>query len=118
MKLEKNSYDFFAFNYYTNKSCFSKEEFYDDLSRAHYSRKLVKKIHRGGQVNIRLLVNHITLFTNVFELDAAKELLLFNCSLEEKEIYKTVLNYLGFLNVDEMKDVRFNLETAKMLKEL
>ena len=96
----------------------SRKEFSEDLKRAQYARKLVKKIIAEKEVNIRLLLNHVILFTNVFEIHAAKELLMFNCSEEEKSILKTVLNYLGFMEQDEYPYIQHNMKTAEMLKEL
>jgi hypothetical protein len=118
MQLDKKNYEIYAFGVYTNKSCVSKREFSEDLKRAQYARKLVKKIIAKKEVNIRLLLNHVILFTNVFEIHPAKELLMFNCSEEEKSVLKTVLNYLGFMEQDEYPYIPHNMKTAEMLKEL
>lgn len=95
-----------------------RKEFLEDLKRAQYAKKLVKKIIAEKEVNVRLLLNHVILFTNVFELQAAKQILMFNCDEDEKSVFKTLLNYLGFLKSDEYPEISHSLETAILLKEL
>jgi hypothetical protein len=118
MQLNKKNYEFYAFESYLNKSCFSKDEFYDDLRKAQYARKLAKKMLTDKEVNIRLLLNHVILFTNVFEITAAKKMLTMGCTEEEISVFKTVFTYLGFTKTDEMPEVQYNTKTAVMLKEL
>jgi hypothetical protein len=118
MELNKKNYEFYAFESYLNKSCFSKDEFYEDLRKAQYARKLAKKMLSEKEVNIRLLLNHIILFTNVFEMNAAKKMLTMGCNDEEVSVFKTVFTYLGFSKSNEMPDIMFNTRTALMLKEL
>lgn len=117
MQLDKKNYEVYAFAAYTNKSCFSRKEFLEDLKKAQYAKKLTKKLNDGKEINIRLLVNHVILFTNVFELSCAKELLMFNCSEEEKSMFKTILLFLGFMEKDEMPEIKWHLKVAQMLKD-
>lgn len=116
--LDKKNYEIFAFEAYLNKTCMGRKEFLEDLKRAQYAKKLVKKIIAEKEVNVRLLLNHVILFTNVFELQAAKQILMFNCDEDEKSVFKTLLNYLGFLKSDEYPEISHSLETAILLKEL
>jgi len=116
--LDKKNYEIFAFEAYLNKHCMSRKEFLEDLKRAQYAKKLVKKIVAEKEVNVRLLLNHVILFTNVFELQSAKQILMFNCDEYEKSVFKTLLNYVGFLKKDEYPEIPHSLETAILLKEL
>jgi hypothetical protein len=43
---------------------------------------------------------------------------MFDTKENEKKVIKTVLNYFGFIQVGEMNDTPFCLETAKMLKDM
>ena len=117
MQLDRKNYEMYAFEAYTNKSCFSRKEFLEDLKKAQYAKKLSKKLCDGKEINIRLLVNHVILFTNVFELERAKELIMYNISDEEKEMFKTILIFLGFMTNTEMPDVNWHLKVAQMLKD-
>ena len=118
MNLNNFNYEIYAAKNYTNETCLSREEFEEDLERANLSKKMARKVIRGSSVNIRLLCNHVLCFTNNFEIEAAKRLLMFDSSEEERQVIKTVLNYLGFIAPGELPHIKFHLTTAKLLKEM
>ena len=47
-----------------------------------------------------------------------KELMLFHCNDSEKRVFKTIFEYLAYLEEDEFMDIKFSLETAVLLKKL
>lgn len=118
MELSKQNLPVYASRFYTNENCESVEEFEDDLKSYRLAQKLASRISNGKSDNIRLLCNHVMCFTNNFELQAAKKILMFEAREEEKKVLKTVLNYFGFLAVGEMPEIAFSLEAAKALKEM
>lgn len=117
MQLDKKNFEKYAFDNYRNAIA-DKAEFKEDLRKAQHARKLATKIVNGKDVNIRLLVNHVILFFNVFEATAAKELLLFHSNDAEKRVFKTIFEYLSYLNTEEYPEIKFCLETAVLLKKL
>ena len=117
MQLDKKNFEKYAFDNYRNAIA-DKAEFKEDLRKAQHARKLATKIVNGKDVNIRLLVNHVILFFNVFEATAAKELLLYHSNDAEKRVFKTIFEYLSYLNTDEYPEIKFCLETAVLLKRL
>ncbi len=117
MQLDKKNFEKYAFDNYRNAIA-DKAEFKEDLRKAQHARKLATKIVNGKDVNIRLLVNHVILFFNVFEATAAKELLLYHSNDAEKRVFKTIFEYLSYLNTDEYPEIKFCLETAVLLKKL
>lgn len=118
MDLNDKNLEVYAARYYRLESCVSKEEFLEDLARHKLAKKLIKKFAAKRSENIRLLCNHILCFTNSFELTAAKKILMYGLNEKEKEVMKTVLNYFGFLVPNEMPNIKFDLYTAKNLKEM
>lgn len=118
MELCKENFIIYASRAYTNEYCSSMEEFHADLEQHVLARKLSKKIVTGKSVNVRLLCNHIQCFTNNFEINAAKKIIMFEASDVEKSSLKTVLNYFGFIRTYEYEDVRYCLQTAKLLKDM
>ncbi len=118
MELTKENLTVFAAKYYTNEGCSSVEEFEEDLNQSSLAKKMARKIGTGSSTNIRLLCNHVQCFTNNFEIQAAKKILLLELNEKEKKILKTVLNYFGFIRVDEMVDIPYCISTAKLLKDM
>ena len=118
MDLNESNLEIYAAKYYRSVSCLSKEEFLEDLNRHKLAKKLTKKFAAEKSENIRLLCNHILVFTNSFELSAAKNILMYGITEKEKCVMKTVLNYFGYLLPNEMSNIKFDLYTAKNLKEM
>lgn len=118
MQLNKFNIEIYAAKHYTNETCLSRSEFEEDLARAELAKKMARKVIRGSTVNIRLLCNHVLCFTNNFEMNAAKNLLMFDTTETEREVLKTILNYFGFLIPGEMPHIKFHLTTAKLLKDM
>lgn len=118
MELNNENLRLYAARHYTNVNCADVKEFTDDLQRAQHAKKLIKKWQSGGKVNARLLVNHIIMFTNVFELAAAKNILMFVAGNEQGPAMKTILLYLNFIAQGEIPSVKYDLAMAKILKEL
>ena len=118
MHLTKANYEIYAAKHYTNTLCLSRSEFEEDLALSDLAKRMARKIIKRSSVNIRLLCNHILCFTNNFEIHAAKNMLLFDTTDEEKQVIKTVLNYLGLITPSEISHIRYHLPTAKLLKEM
>ena len=49
----------FALKHYDNPQCEGEKEFYDDMKRFKYIKRLLKKYSQDGIVKERLLLNHI-----------------------------------------------------------
>jgi hypothetical protein len=56
----------YAAKYYDNPQCHSTEEFLEDLMRLKYIKKLVTRYIESGELKERLILNHITVLSNIF----------------------------------------------------
>ena len=61
---------------YDNPQAISTEEFLADLERIKYIKKLLTKYNYNGELNERLILNHIMTLNNCFGLELAKILFL------------------------------------------
>lgn len=82
--------------HYDSKFCKTMEEFNNDLNKILYIKKLLTRIQSGEDINIRLVLNHIIIFYNVFEPEAATNMLFFKIDQDKWGILKTFLHYLNF----------------------
>ena len=64
-----------AAKYYDNPQCTSTEEFYDDLNKFKYIKRLFNKYVETGDLKERLILNHIVVLTNVFSPEMTSGLL-------------------------------------------
>lgn len=65
----------YAAKHYDNPHFFDTVEFYEDLSRFKYLKKLFGRYEETGEINERLVLNHLTVIYNVFGVEAATKLL-------------------------------------------
>ena len=75
-ELNEDNYVLFAIKNYDNPQAATKEDFFEDMRRFKYIKRLLKKYHKGVEVKLNLLLNHIIIIYNVFG-DAAPLLLFY-----------------------------------------
>ena len=95
--LNKENIDIFSESSYRNPQCLSYEDFYEDMNRVKYVKRLFNKYNRGGEIKIRLILNHIIAFYNVFENRDATRILFFKMEENYWTLLKTFLLYLSYM---------------------
>ena len=96
MKLTKDNFFVYCSHYYDNPFCISQDEFNEDLSKCSSIKKSLTKYIKNGETNIRLMVNSIISFYNVFQHDAATQILKFKINDSEyNEYLNSILTYLS-----------------------
>lgn len=95
--LNQNNFLLYAARHYDNPSCESIEEFYDDLNRFKYLKRLFSKYAEGGELKERLILNHLIALYNLFGAVATTKMLFAKVDEEHWYILKPFLVYLGYL---------------------
>ena len=119
-ELNEDNYILFAIKYYDNPQSATKEDFYDDLKRFKWIKRLLKKYKTTGELNVHLLINHFIILYNVFG-DAATPLLFYRVDREFWSIVKTFIIYLGRFPEypkTQIHDVPVDLECLQQLKAI
>ena len=75
-ELNEDNYVLFAIKNYENPQAATREDFYEDMRRFKYIKRLLKKYTRGEEIKLSLLLNHIIVLYNVFG-EAATPLLFY-----------------------------------------
>ena len=117
-KITSDNFIMFAIRHYDNPQCESEKEFYDDMKRFKYIKRLLRKYQDTGILKERLILNHIIVLNNLFGPDACVTLLLFKIQKEYWETLKSFLLYLNILREDELGDVNKNKEVLEILGKL
>ena len=96
--LNEKNFLLYAMKEYDNPQCVQVEEFYDDLKKVKYIKRLFNQYLNEGVLKERLLLNHIIVFYNVFPVRSATRILFLK--IEEKfwPILKTFLVYLSYMS--------------------
>ena len=93
-ELNEDNYLMFAIKHYENPHAVNQEDFYEDLKKFKYIKRLLKRYQKSGELKSHLLLNHFICLYNVFD-DAATPLLFFKIDRELWSILKTFLIFLG-----------------------
>ena len=93
-ELNDDNYMMFAIKHYENPQAVNQEDFYEDLKKFKYIKRLLKRYQKSGELKSHLLLNHFICLYNVFD-DAATPLLFFKIDKELWSVLKTFLIFLG-----------------------
>ena len=92
--LNDDTFLMFAMREYNNMQCTDIEEFYDDLKKIKYIKRLFNSYRNNGQLKERLILNHLIIFYNVFTVAAGTRILFYKIEKDFWSILKTFLIYL------------------------
>ena len=81
-KITKKNWLFFAIKNYNVPNLDSETEFYEDIKRFKYIKRLFRKYKTSGELKTRLILNHIIVLNNVFGAEASATLLLYKIERE------------------------------------
>ena len=94
------------------------EEFYDDMKRFKYIKRLFRKYKETGELKERLLLNHIIVLYNLFGADAASTLLFFKIETEYWSALKSFLEFLNMMPENDLKHIKSDTIVKEKLKQL
>ena len=119
-ELNEDNYLLFAIRNYDNPQAATKEDFYEDLRRFKYIKRLLKKYHKGNEVKLNLLLNHIIIVYNVFG-DAAPLLLFYKMEREYWSDIKTIMIFLNRypeIDTNSLRRIEINKPFLEELEKL
>lgn len=87
----------YAMKHYDNAQCVDIEEFYDDIKRINYIKRLFVRYQTTGELKERLILNHIIILYNVFPIEVATNILFFKIDSQYWSQLKTFLVYLNYM---------------------
>ena len=93
--LNDDNFLMFAMKEYNDIQCTNIEEFYDDLKKIKYIKRLFNIYKNNGQLKERLILNHFIVFYNVFPVQAGTRILFYKI---EKAFWPMLKTFLLFLD--------------------
>ena len=61
-KLDESNFILYAAAHYDNPQCYDTDEFYDDLKRFKYLKRLFNRYKETGELKERLILNHLIVY--------------------------------------------------------
>jgi hypothetical protein len=93
-RLDASNFLLYAAKHYDNPQCFDTLEFYEDLKRFKYIKRLLNRYVEDGDLKERLILNHIVVLFNLFGTQSAIRMLFFKCEGFESQL----IPFLVYLN--------------------
>jgi len=121
-RLNEENFIMYAMKMYENPQCKTIDEFYEDLDRIKYVKRLLYKYINRGVLRERLIMNHIIILTNLFGALATSKMLFFKLDENMFPALKTFLLYLNYLpeEIEEVpiKIIETDVYITKVLREV
>ena len=116
--LDESNFVLFAARHYYSPRCIDAEEFYDDLSRFKYVKRLVNRYGRGGDLGERLLLNHLTVILNVFGTQPGLKMLEYKIPKYDWPIVKPFLVMLQAIEPSQYTDIKMDENVIDKLRRI
>ena len=119
-ELNDTNYIMFAIKHYDNPQAVTEDDFYEDMKRFKWIKRLLNKYKNSGDLNVHLLMNHFIILYNVFG-EATTPLLFYKIDKELWGVLKTFIVYLGRLPEypkSQLHDVPVDKKSLKTLVPL
>jgi hypothetical protein len=107
--LSEENFLLYAIKIYNNPHCKGMSEFYEDLSRIKYIKRLLNKYETKKCLKNRLLLNHLIILNNVFGNEGCTRILFYKIEKKYHSYLKAFLHFLKMLprsipeiNIDEV----------------
>ena len=122
-ELTNENYLMYALLHYDNPHCVDIKEYFEDVRKLKYIKRLFNRYKEDGVMKERLILNHLISFYNVFENEAATRLLFFRVGSEYHSLLKTFLVFLNRMTeqVNEnlySSDIRLDEKIIEILSNL
>jgi len=103
--LNEGNFLMFSMKEYNNIQCVDIEEYYDDLKKIKYIKRLFNIYKNDGQLKERLILNHLITWYNVFSSQAGTRILFYKIEEHFWPMLKTFLIFLERMP-DKIESIR------------
>ena len=122
-KLTNENYLMYALLHYDNPHCIDIKEYFEDVRKLKYIKRLFNRYKEDGVMKERLILNHLISFYNVFSNEAATRLLFFRIGKDHHSLLKTFLVFLNKMpeqinNNLYSSDILLDKEIIEILRKL
>jgi hypothetical protein len=118
-KLTAKNFAAYAIKHYDDPQCEDMDDFYEDLRRFRYLKRLLFRYYQHDELRERLMLNHLICIFNVFGYDASMRMLKFKIKdVEYWSSIKTMLLYLGYVEEGFEVEVPIDEKLAMTLRQV
>ena len=108
----------YAAKHYKNPKFADIDEFYEDLKRFKYIKRLLNRYIETDDLADRLLLNHFIVVFNMFGTEAACNILELKLDDKHWPIVKPFLIFLNYIRNDEYTGITMDPEVVNTLRKI
>lgn len=108
----------FAAKCYYNPRCTDIQEFYEDLNKIRYIKRILSRYDETDKLSERLLLNHIITFFNVFGIEGALKILEFKIPERHWSVIKPILIFLKYIRTDQYAHIPMDPNVVAALRKI
>ena len=117
-ELTDENFILYAAHCYNNPQCTDTAEFYDDLNRFKYLKRLLGRYEQSGDLQERLILNHLIVLHNVFGIEAAQKMLRYKIESKHWPVIKPCLILLSYMREEDMVEVELDPVVIDRLRKI
>ena len=118
MRLTKDNLIVYAAKHYYNPKCIDSEEFFEDLKRFKYIKRLLNRYKSTGELSERLIINHLIVIFNVFGYQAGLDILELKIELDHWGVLKPFLIFLKAIKNTEYTNIEMDKFVVERLRKI
>ena len=117
-ELTENNLFLYAAKHYYNPNFSDIEEFYKDLKRFKYIKRLANRYLDNNELSERLILNHLIVIFNSFGIEASLNML--DLKLDERHwpVIKPFLIFLKYIRNDQYTGIKMDQEVINRLRDI
>ena len=117
-ELTENNLFLYAAKHYYNPNFSDIEEFYEDLKRFKYIKRLANRYLDNNELSERLILNHLIVIFNSFGIEASLNML--DLKLDERHwpVIKPFLIFLKYIRNDQYTGIKMDQEVINRLRDI
>ena len=108
----------YAAKHYYNPQFSDVEEFFEDLKRFKYIKRLVNRYLETDEFPHLLLLNHIIVIFNVFGIEASLKILELRLDEKHWPVIKPILLYLSYIRNDQYTGIEMDQTVVEFLRTI
>ena len=118
-QLTEDNFVLYGAKHYYNPTCIDAEEFYADLKRFKYLKRLITRYNETGDLAVNLILNHLVVIFNVFGPEAGLNMLEFKVLCAANlHIFKPFLIYLNIIQNDKYTGIPMDSTIVEQLRAI
>jgi len=117
-ELTEDNLFLYAAKHYDNPTFSDVDEFYEDLKRFKYIKRLVNRYLDNNDLGERLILNHLIVVFNAFGIEAGLNILKLKLDERHWPVIKPFLIFLNYIKNDELTEISMDKTVVERLRKI